>query len=227
MLRALIEYWQLKLLSVILAAGLWLFVASAQRSEIALAVPVEYVGLEGPLALEGPQRETVDVQVRATRWAAERVTPTSVRVRVDVSGLREGDNLVQLWPDSVQAPPGVRVTRVAPAWTTVRVVRAATKTVPVVAQVQGSPAPAHVLRQVVVTPATVEIRGPRTTIEARNAVDTLPVDVSGHREAVTRTVGLALPESVYPVDRRTVEVTVDIRPEETMQERRSSGTTGR
>jgi len=68
---------------------------------------------------------------------------------------------------------------------------------------------------VVVEPATVQIKGPRTTIELRTAVDTLPVDVSGRREAVTRTVGLALPESVYPVDRRTVEVTVDIRPEET------------
>jgi YbbR domain-containing protein len=51
----------------------------------------------------------------------------------------------------------------------------------------------------------------------RTAVDTLPVDVSGRREAVTRTVGLVLPESIYPVDRRTVEVTVDIRPEETMR----------
>jgi YbbR domain-containing protein len=224
MLRALVEHWQLKLLSVTLAAALWLFVASAQRAEIALAVPVEYVGLEGPLTLEGPQRDTVDVQVRATRWAAERVSPASVRVRVDVAGLREGDNLVQLLPESVQAPPGVRVTRVAPAWATVRVVRAATKTVPVIARVLGSPASAYVMSRVVVEPATVQIKGPRTTIEARTAVDTLPVDVSGHRQAVTRTVGLALPESVYAVDRRTVEVTVDIRPEETMQERSSTGT---
>jgi hypothetical protein len=50
------------------------------------------------------------------------------------------------------------------------------------------------------------------------------VDVSGHHQPVTRTVGLALPDSVYAVDRRTVEVTVDIRPEETMQEPSSAGT---
>jgi YbbR domain-containing protein len=122
---------------------------------------------------------------------------------------------VHLLPENVEAPRGARVTRLAPSWTTVRVAQAATKTVPVIARVQGQPAPAHVLRGVVVEPATVEIKGPRTTIELRTAVDTLPVDVSGRRKAVTRTVGLALPESVYPVDRRTVEVTVDIRPEET------------
>src|SRR5262245_14567757 len=223
MLRALGRDWQLKLLAILLAAGLWLFVGTAQRREIALLVPVEYVGLEGPFALDRPRQEMVEVQVQASRWAAERVSPTSVRVRVDVAGLREGDNLVHLQPESVEAPSGVRVTRVAPAWATVRVTRASTKTVPVIARVLGLPAPAHVLRRVVVQPPTVEIKGPHTTIEARTAVDTLPVDVSGRREALTRTVGLALPESIYPVDRRTVEVTVDIRPEETMQERSSTG----
>src|SRR6266545_6415236 len=224
MLRALGRDWQLKLLSILLAVGLWLFVGIAQRREIALAVPVEYMGLEGPFALDGPRPESVDVQVQAARWAAERVSPASVRVRVDVARLREGDNLVHLLPESVEAPSGVRVMRVAPAWATVRVVKAATKTVPVVVRVLGRPAPAHVLRRVVVQPATVEIRGPRTTIESRTAVDTLPVDVSGRREAVTRTVGLALPDSIHPVDRRTVAVTVDIRPEETMQEGSSTGT---
>jgi YbbR domain-containing protein len=223
MLRILGRDWQLKLLALALAIGLWLFVGTAQRTEIALAVPVEYVGLEGALALDRPRQETVDVQVLATRWSADRVSPTSLRVRVDVSGLREGDNLVHLLPESVEAPRGVRVTRVAPAWAPVRVVKATTKTVPVLARVLGEPAPAHVLRRVVVQPATVEIRGPRTTIESRTAVDTLPVDVSGSREAVTRTVGLALPEAIYAVDRRTVEVTVDIRPEDTMQQRTSTG----
>jgi YbbR domain-containing protein len=219
MLRALVANWQLKLLALAVALALWFFVTSAQRTEIALAVPLEYVGLEGPLALDGPRRDSVEVQVQATRWATGHVSPASVRVRVDVNTLREGENLVHLLPESVQAPPGVRVTHVSPAWASVRVVRATTKTVPVVPRVRGVPAEAHILGQVVVQPATVQIRGPRTTIESRTAVDTQPVDVSGHREAVTRTVGLALPDSVYPVDRRTVEVTVDIRPEETMQQR--------
>jgi YbbR domain-containing protein len=223
MLRALGRDWQLKLLSLVLAVGLWLFVGTAERSEIALAVPVEYVGLEGPLALETPQHDAVNVQVSVTRWSAQRVSPTSLRVRVDVSGFHEGDNLVQLQPEIVEAPPGVRVTRVSPAWVTVTVVKAATKTVPVVARVLGRPAADHVLGKVVVQPATVQIKGPRTTIESRASVDTLPVDVSGSREAVTRTVGLALPESIYAIDRRTVDVMVDIRPEETMQGSSSTG----
>ena len=70
MLRVLVGQWQLKLLSLALAVGLWLFVASTDPREIMLAVPVEYIGLEGSLTVEGPRREAVDVQVHAPRWAA-------------------------------------------------------------------------------------------------------------------------------------------------------------
>ena len=66
MLRALVDGWQLKLLSLVLAVGLWLYVGTAERLEIALAVPIEYVGLEGKLALDGRRPETVEVQLQAT-----------------------------------------------------------------------------------------------------------------------------------------------------------------
>ena len=219
MLRALVDHWQLKLLALILAVALWFAVGSSQRTEIALALPVEYVGLEGPVTLDGPHRDMVDVYLQATRWAADRVNPATVRVRVDVRGLHEGDNVIPLTADNVQAPPGVRVARVAPARTIVHATRAETRVVQVVPKVRGRPAADHVLGPVMVDPATVQIKGPRTTIEARTVVETLPVDVSGRREPVTQTVGLALPDSVYPVDRRTVSVTVQIRPDSAAQPR--------
>jgi hypothetical protein len=138
MLRLLVGQWQLKLLSLALAVGLWLFVASTEPREIMLAVPVEYIGLEGPLTLDGPRREAVDVQVHATRWAAGGVSPATVRVQVDVARLREGDNLVPLQPDAITVPAGVRVTRVAPGWVTVRLVRTATRSVRIVPRIQGT-----------------------------------------------------------------------------------------
>ena len=212
MLRALVGQWQLKLLSLALAVGLWLFVASTDPREIMLAVPVEYIGLEGSLTVEGPRREAVDVQVHAPRWAAAAVSPATVRVQVDVARLREGDNLVPLQPDAINVPAGVRVIRVAPGWVTVRVIRTATRSVRVVPRILGRPAFSFVVGRVVV--------------EAAMQVETLPVDVSGRREAVTLTVGLELPDSVVAMERRAVQVTVDIRPEDTM-DGRSSGSQNR
>ena len=213
---------ELRLLALVLGVAVWLYVLSGERTEMALAVPVEYVGLEGPLTVVGTRRETVDVQLETSRWAAERVTPATVRVRVDVATLEEGENLVHLQPEQIQVPSGVRVTRVTPTWIALRLVPAETKAVSVIPNILGVPAAAHAVQRVVVEPQTVQIRGPRTTIESRGAVGTLPGEVSGRREPVTLTVGLDLPESAYVVDRRTVQVTVDIQPEETMSQRRGA-----
>jgi YbbR domain-containing protein len=222
MLAALVRHWELKILAIALAVVVWFFVVSADRSQIGFPAPLEYVGLEPGMVLIGTPRESVDVHVEAARWAAARLTPATVRVRVDLSRTREGDNLLMLADDQVQTPAGVNVVRVSPNWVRVTVVSATTRSVRVVPQLRGTPAPDVLLGSVVVEPATVQVKGPRTTIEDRATIETVPVDVSGIRESVTRTVGLQLPESVYPTTQRTVQVTVEVR-EDPMRQRRSGG----
>jgi len=213
MLGALTRHWQLKILALVLAVVVWFFVVSADRSQIGFQAPVEYVGLEPGMVLIGTPREAVDVQVEAARWAAARLTPAAVRVRVDLARAREGDNLMMLTDDQVQTPAGVNVVRVSPNWVRVTVASATTRTVRVVPQLRGMPAPNVALAHVAVEPPTVQVKGPRTTIEERATIETVPVDVSGIRESITRTVGLQLPESVYPTSQRTVQVTVEVREE--------------
>lgn len=147
--RWLVHNWELKLLAISVAAIVWCFVVSADRSRSGFAAPVEYVGLEGSRVALGTPREPVDVQLEAARWAAARLTP--------------------------------------------------------------------------VDPEIVEVKGPRTTIEERTTVETAPVDVSGVRQSVTRSVGLLLPDSVHATTQRTVQVTVEIRPEDSMRTRGPGG----
>lgn len=218
--RWLIRNWELKILSLVLAAIVWFFVVSADRSQIGFAAPVEYVGLEGSRVVLGTPRESIDVQLEAARWAAARLTPATVRVRIDVSKLGEGEHVIQVSTEQVEAPPGVQVLRVWPSTFRVNLASAAVKAVRVVPQIRGTPAPEHALGRVAVDPQIVEVKGPRTTIEGRTSVDTVPVDVTGSRHSITQSVGLLLPDSVYATTQRTVQVTVEIRPEDSMRVRR-------
>jgi len=211
MLAALTRNWELKLLAIILAVVVWFFVVNANRSRFGVVAPVEYVGLEPGMVLLGAPRETLDVQVEAARWAAARLTPADVRVRVDLSRAREGDNTLQLSADDVQTPAGVNVLRLSPSAIRVTVAAAATRALRVVPQLRGSPPPGVQLGRVVVEPSTVQVKGPRTTIEERAMVEKAPVDVTDLHQSITRTVGLLLPDSVYPTTHRTVQVTVEIR----------------
>ena len=116
-----------------------------------------------------------------------------------------------LHEDVPPAPAGVRITRITPSWLRVTLARATTRTMRVVPQIRGAPAPQHALYGLQVEPPTVELRGPRSTLEARDTVETVPVDISGSRERISQGVGLMLPDGVYPTSQRTVQVTVDIR----------------
>lgn len=210
--------WELRLAALAVAATLWVFVVSGDKSQVALGAAIEYVGLQDGLILVGSQPETVEVQLQATRWTMTRVNADSVRLRVSLANLKAGDNVVPLSSGQVQAPAGVTVTRITPTRLHVTLAGAATRTVPVVPQIRGAPAPDHAMRRVVVDPPTVQVKGPRSTIERGVNVETMPVDVSGSREAVSQTVGLVLPDSVYLTGERTVRVTVDIRREDTMRD---------
>ena len=220
MLRALLSNWEVKVLSVALAAVVWFFVVSAERSQITLTAPVEYVGLAPAKVLVGERRDRVELEVEATRWAAARLTPASVRVRVDLASLGEGESTVRLSREVVDVPPGVRVTRISPAWLHVSLAAAVTRPVRVVPQVRGAPAEGYTMRRMAVDPPTVQLKGPRSTIGIWDTVDTDPVDIAGSSQTVTQTVPLVLPDAVFPITERTVVVTVDIRPEESMRQRK-------
>jgi YbbR domain-containing protein len=142
---------------------------------------------------------------------------------VDVSKLSEGEHVVQLSTEQVEAPSGAQVLRVWPSTVRLTLASAAIRSVRVVPQIRGTPAAEHALGQVAVDPQIVEVKGPRTTIEGRTTVETVPVDVSGIRQSITRSVGLLLPDSVYATTQRTVQVTVEIRPEDSMRARRPGG----
>ena len=214
MARWLLQNWQLKILSLAVAVVLWFLVVSGDRSHVSFAAPVEYVGVGEGMVLVGSPPYPVDLQVDAPRWAAGQLNSATVRVRVNLATLGEGDHAVPLGAQHVQVPAGVRVTRITPSWLRLTLARATTRTMRVVPQIRGAPAARHALYGVQVEPPNVEVRGPRSTIEARETVETVPVDISGSRERLSQGVALMLPDGVYPTSQRTVQVSVDIRPED-------------
>lgn len=210
MLRLLTDHWELKIIALAVACTLWFFVATSEQSQVALATPVEYMGLSDGLVLVAGQRESVEVEVRAVRSVVARLGPETLRVRIDLASIEAGEAAIQLTPAHVQAPPGATVTRITPAQLQLTAAAAATGSVTIVPQIKGSPASGYAVQRVVVEPPAVRIKGPRSTIEARGEVSTLPIDVSGSRRSVTQSVGLMLPASTYMTRERTVQVTVEI-----------------
>jgi YbbR domain-containing protein len=83
-------------------------------------------------------------------------------------------------------------------------------TVPVMADISGTPGLTQAVKTVVVEPAQVELAGSPEALAGLSVVSTEPVDVSGAVDQVVKDVGLVLPAGVYPVSQSQVQVTVKL-----------------
>jgi YbbR domain-containing protein len=212
-----IRHAGLKIVSVVLAALLWLVVSGEQTVERALRVPLEFTNLPSQLELVGELPATVDVRVRGSSGTLSRIAAGELAAVLDVREARSGERLFHLTAEDVRAPFGVEVVQVAPASVALTFELSQKKVVPVTGRVEGEPAPGFVVNGVTVEPSTVTVAGPASALSRLDEAITESVSVSGARGPVTEnvTIGVADPDVRVPdVQRARVTVLVTAQPEE-------------
>ena len=184
----------LKLMSVALAALLWLLVAGEQIVERALRVPLEFTNVPPKLELVGDPPNVVDVRVRGTSGALSRIAAGELVAVLDLQIARAGQRLFHLSAGDVRAPFGVEVVQVAPSNFFITFEPSATKVVPVVPEIEGQPAPGFEITGVTAEPAKVEVEGPRTAVSALTNAITEPVSAAGVSAPLTEMVTVGVPD---------------------------------
>ena len=201
----------LKILSLALAALLWLVVSGEQIVERALRIPLEFTNLPARLELVGDPPTVVDVRVRGSSGALSRVAAGELVAVLDLRTARPGQRLFHLTGADVRAPFGIEVVQISPSSVPVAFEPSATKVVPVVPGLEGEPADGYVAGTVKSDPATVEVVGPTGAVARLTAAITEPVSIAGASRPVSDTVTIGLPDpTVRLVEPRTADVTVNI-----------------
>ncbi len=203
----------LKIISLVLAALLWLVVAGEETVERGLRVPLEFQQVPAGLEMRGEPLTLVDVRVRGSSGALSRMSTADVVAVLDLRNARPGQRLFQLTPEDVRVPFGVEVLQINPTTVAILFENTAMRHVPVAPYVEGSPAPGYVVGKITSDPANVEVSGPASAVDGVTEVMTEPISVSGARATVSEmvTVGLADPAlRVISPQPPTVRVQVQI-----------------
>lgn len=111
----LLEHWRLKLLAIVLAVALWMFVAAEDRGEAVYTVPLRLSGIPPGLAVAAVDHDALEVRVQGRRSLLARLRDRDLRAEVQLREARPGGFVVRVLPENVAAPRGVRVLRVSPS----------------------------------------------------------------------------------------------------------------
>ena len=202
----------LKLLSLGLAFALWLVVAGEQRVEHALNVPLNLTGLPEKMALVNDPEGSVTVKLRGPKSLVAALGPDEVHLNLELSRLKEGENLVPVKAEQIPVPRGVEVLQVSPSRVRLVLEPVAEREVRVAARMEGTPAEGHYFKRVSVRPERVRVVGPRSEVSRVNQVYTSAVSVEGRaRDFAARTSLEPVGKSVKLNGENSVRVLVEIR----------------
>src|SRR5207244_2253384 len=109
------QHLGLKFVSIALAALLWIAVSGEQTVERSLRIPLEFTNLPSQLEAVGEPPTVVDVRVRGSSGALNRIAAGELVAVLDLRSARAGQRLFHLGGDDVRTPFGVDVVQVNPS----------------------------------------------------------------------------------------------------------------
>lgn len=203
----------LKVVSIALAALLWVAVAGEQTVERSLRIPLEFTNLPSQLEVVGDSPAVVDVRVRGSSGALNRIATGELVAVLDLRSARSGQRLFHLDGDDVRTPFGVDVVQVNPSTVSMIFESSGSKVVPVVPSVEGEPADGFVVGTVTAEPSTVEVLGPVSVLSKLTQAITEPVTVTDASAPVTETVNIGVADAAVRLRQpQTARVAVTIAP---------------
>jgi len=177
--RVFLNNFILKLVSLLLAIGLWLAVASAPPAEIEMRVPIEFRNLPENLEIDSASFTEAQVRLRGPERVLHSIAPGDVRAEVDLSNVQAGERTFDLTSRQVHLPYDVEVEQIIPGQFHLSFDIRETRTVEVHPRVTGNFAYGLRVAQVLADPSTITVVGPRRRVDALEAATTDPVDASG------------------------------------------------
>jgi hypothetical protein len=126
------------ILAFTLALILWYGVSGSEKLESQLEVRVEYRGLPPGLVVRKGYIGKVSLRLRASAGVLRSVSERDFSVQMDLSGVREGENILAVNPAYLPIRGGIEVIEVVPSRIELDVDNLTNRTVPLTALVQGA-----------------------------------------------------------------------------------------
>ncbi|WP_291319848.1 CdaR family protein [Desulfonatronospira sp.] len=186
--------WQYRILALVMAVFFWYLISGQEKVDMWVEVPVEVSHMPGEYTVTSGMVSKVTVRCRATKTMLGRMDISRLAYNLDLSGLEQGENTIVLDPKRINLPRAVQAVEITPSRLELEVDRFVIRDFPVQVSWTGAVSPHYQLREKVVQPDSVRVRGPQRILNDMDGVETKPLAVDEYRPGtVQRRVRLNIP----------------------------------
>lgn len=201
-----------KMISVFLAFGFW--VAFGYRADIIrrdFIVPIEYRNLAKDTVIKEAKPKEVVITLSGSERIFNLLRPAELKVSVDMSGVRDGENKIFVTKDLIRnLTGGLAIVKVEPEEIQLNVYRKVLKSIPIKLRTKGNPSPGIKIKQIEVIPNQISCLLPSTASLDEVAISTEPVDLATITETTELVPKLIIPPDIHFPEAKIPEVKVII-----------------
>jgi YbbR domain-containing protein len=203
------NFW-LKVLSLLLATGLWLAISPDQElAEVAVRVPIEFQHVPAHLEISSITIPDAQIRVRGPESLIRNLRSTDIHAELELGDAKPGERTFDLTAQQIRHDRELHVVQVVPGQVHLSFDTRLTRDVEIHPRVTGTFADGDQIARVLVFPERITITGPQHHVEVVDAATTDPVDASGTRTQATFVTNVYVPDPLVQVVKPTpVRVTV-------------------
>jgi len=208
--RWVLHNFSLKLLSLLMAAGLWFMISrDEQPAEVAIRAPIEFQHVPADLEISSESIPEAQIRVRGPERLIRQLKLNDVQAEIDLASVKAGERTFDLTSQQVRRPKDLAVVQVVPSQLHLAFDTRFTREVEVHPRVTGTFASGEQIVKVEADPPRITITGPRHHVEKIDAAITDPIDASGTRGSAAFTTNAYVSDPLVQVEHATsIRVTV-------------------
>lgn len=207
----LTENLTIKIISVALAVFLWFFVTFKGQTETSLEVPLEFKNTPSEMEVFKQSIKKVNVSISARERILREIAQNDIRVIIDLSNVKLGENSIPIIKSSVKLPRGIDILRIDPSVVKVYLDKKEQKNVLVKAVIVGNPQKGFIVSSVELNPSSITIEGAKRELDRIRVIRTEPIDIEGIKDDLTIQAKIDPEGKIFRSDKDTVYVTTKLR----------------
>jgi diadenylate cyclase len=210
--RYVLHNFGLKILSLLLAAGLWVLISRDEEpAEVALRAPIVFQHVPSELEISSESIPEAQIRLRGPERVVRQLQASEVHAEIDLADAKAGDRTYDLTSQQVRHPRDVTVVQVLPSQVHLAFDTPSSREVEIHPRVTGNFPEGEQIVKVETDPPRVTITGPRHHVDKIEAATTDPIDASGTRGTAVFTTNVYVPDPlVQVVQTSSIRVTVQV-----------------